>query len=139
MRYLNDYLASPEGRRILQRGREARRFYFSIDGVEPRAKHSMPAADKDSVQRQLLDQLARFRRAAFRGPVALRLMLATTDRTPTHSHNVAKNLLDLFGSPCPTLATRRRSLLYADDRQIQALSVTCHHDQAKPMTSCSKN
>lgn len=132
MRHVDGYLASPEGQLTLQRQREARRIYFSIKGVEPRAKHSMPAADKDRVQAQLLGQLVKFRRAAFRGPVALLLTLATTDKTPTQSHNIAKNLLDLFGSPRSTLATKRRGLLYADDRQVQALSVTCQHDQAEP-------
>jgi hypothetical protein len=72
------------------------------------------------------------RRKAFRGPLALRLTLATTEKTPPHSHNIAKNLLDLFAKPRPSLPTRRRSLLYADDSQVHALAVTCHHGEATP-------
>ena len=106
--------------------------FFTIEGIEPRGKHSMPERDKDLVQGQLLQSLIDQHRMAFRGPLALRLWISTTDKTPTHSHNIAKNLLDLFGKPRANLATRRDSLLYTDDQQVHALSVTCHHGQAEP-------
>jgi len=118
-----------------QRRRRRRRVYFSIDGIEPRAKRSMRDGDKDEVQRQLLEQLGNLHRRAFRGPLALRLTLRTTEKTPTQSHNVAKNLLDLFGRPRLTLATRRHSLLYADDHQVHALAVGCRHGEDAPMIS----
>lgn len=131
----NHYLNTREGMLAQYRHRSLRRIHVSVDDVEPRAKHSMPQRDKDEVQGQLLKQLTKLRRRAFRGPVALRLTLRTTERTPTHSHNIAKNLLDLFGKPRPSLATRRSSLLYADDRQVHALSVTCHHGETAPEIS----
>ena len=106
--------------------------HFSIDGVEPRAKDSMRNGDKDEVQRRLLKSLTDMRRKAFRGPLALQLTLATTARNPTHSHNIAKNLLDLFREPRPGLGTRWRRLLYLDDNQVHALTVTCHHGQDTP-------
>jgi len=129
------YLNTLEGLLAQHRRRLRRRIHFSIDGVEPRAKHSMPEADKYEVQRQLLEWLVDLRRKAFRGLLALRLTLATTERTPTHSHNIAKNLLDLFATPRPSLATQRRSLLYGDDNQVHALAVTCHHGESSPMMS----
>jgi hypothetical protein len=92
----------------------------------------MPESEKDDVQRVLLKQMIRRRRRAFKGPLALRLTIGTSHKTPAHSHTTAKNLLDLFGKPRPTLATRRRALLYHDDRQIHGLSVTCHHGEATP-------
>jgi len=54
---------------------------------------------------------------------------------PTHSHHIAKNLLDLLGETLPGLPTRRRSLLYRDDSQIHALVVTCRHGERVPMIS----
>jgi hypothetical protein len=97
-RYDQDhYLNTPEGLLVRYRRRARRRIHFSIEGVEPRAKGSMPDSDKDEVQRQLLDRLIYLKRRAFAGPLALRMRLRTTDKAPTHSHNIAKNLLDLFG------------------------------------------
>lgn len=133
-RYFN-YLDSPEGLRTLQSHRGIRRIHIDIAGVEPRAKHSMPESDKDEIQRQLLQQLSKRRRLAFRGPLVLRLDLATSHKTPSHSHNIAKNLLDLFATPRPALKTRRRSILYTDDRQIHGLVVRCRHGEADPAIS----
>jgi hypothetical protein len=133
-KYFN-YLESPEGLRTLRSHRSLRRIHVEIEGVEPRAKRSMPESDKDEVQRQLLQQLSKRRRLAFRGPLVLRLNLATSHKTPSHSHNVAKNLLDLFATPCPTLKTCRRSLLYSDDRQIHGLVVSCRHGEVGPAVS----
>jgi hypothetical protein len=126
------YLETPEGLIAQHQRRSMRRVRFSIDGIEPRRKESMPHRDKDEVQRQLLGWLTRLRRTAFRERVALRLTLKTTDKNPTHSHHVAKNLLDLFSAPRPALSTTRRALLYADDRQVHALSVTSHHGESLP-------
>ncbi len=92
----------------------------------------MSMSDKNEVQRQVLKSLADLGRYAFRGPLALRLILFTSDKNPTHSHHIAKNLLDLFGKPRSHVATNRRGLLYMDDRQVHALSVTCHHGRDAP-------
>ncbi len=127
------YLDTPEGLLAQHRRRSLRSVHFSIEDVEPRAKHSMPESDKDQVQVQLLEWLVDLRRKAFRGPLALRLRLSTTEKTPTHSHNIAKNLLDLFAKPRLSIKTRRRGLLYGDDKQVHALAVTCHHGEKTPM------
>lgn len=129
----NNFLSSPEGLLAQYRSRLKRRIDFSIEDIEPNAKNSMPVRDKDEVQRQLLDYMVRLHRRAFRGPLALRLVLSTTSKTPTHSHNVTKNLLDLFAVPRPNLLTGRSRLLYKDDSQIHALSVSCQHGQTAPL------
>lgn len=129
----NNYLSSPEGLLAQYRSRLQRRIRFGIEDIEPRAKNSMSVRDKDEVQRQLLDYMVRLHRRAFRGPLALRLILSTTSKNPTQSHNVTKNLLDLFAAPRPNLLTGRSRLLYKDDSQIHALSVTCHHGQTAPL------
>jgi hypothetical protein len=117
---------------LAQRRRQARQIYFKINNVEPRAKHSMPDKYKDEIQDQLLKQLISQRRRAFRGPLVLRTTLGTTDRNPTQAHHIAKNLLDLFGKPRRGLSTHRRALLYEDDYQVHALSVSCVHGQSSP-------
>jgi hypothetical protein len=131
LRKPNDFLDSPLGLRIQHTRRIQRRVWIHIDDIEPRAKHSMHDSEKDEVQQRLLDHMQRHRHRAFRGPLALRLMIDTSHKTPSHSHTIAKNLLDLFGKPRATLRTRRRALLYEDDRQIHGLSVTCSHGQPK--------
>ena len=130
------YFNCPEGLLLAQQfGRERRQIRATIKGIEPRAKHSMPINDKLEIQRRLLQELIRQRRSAFRGPLALRLRLSTTHKTPTHLHHIAKNLLDLFSKPALALSTRRRSLLYLDNKQIHALAVTCHHGAEAPEIS----
>ena len=126
------YLETPEGQLAQYRHRARRRMWFTIEGIEPRAKSSMPDDHKDAIQRQLLDSLVARRRRAFRGPLALRLTIHTTDKNPAHSHNIAKNLLDLFGRPRRILRTRRCALLYSDDNQVHALSVRCRHGETMP-------
>jgi hypothetical protein len=121
------YLNTPHGLLAQYRRRRSRRIHFRTQDVEPRAKGSMPNADKDKLQSQLIQCLTSSRRRAFRSAVALRITLATTNKTPTHPHHIAKNLLDLFAVPSKNLPTRRRSLLYGDDSQVHALAVTCHH------------
>jgi len=112
--------------------RRQKRLSFAIEGIEPRSKQSMREQDKDLVQKQLIEHLDRRRRSAFRGPLALSVHLTTTDKNPTHSHNIAKNLLDLFGKPRPAIKTGRKGLLYYDDQQVHALSVICHHGEEEP-------
>lgn len=134
MAFGDHYLNTPEGLLAQHRTRRRRRFHFTINGIEPRSKDSMLDDAKDEVQRQLLAQMVRLRRKAFRRPIVLRLTLATTDpKTPTHSHHIAKNLLDLFGVVRPGVAAGRKCLLYEDDHLVDALSVTCHHGQDAAM------
>jgi len=127
------YLSSPQALLAQHRRRVLQRFHLIVKGIEPRSKQSMPDADKDEVQRQLLRQMERMSRRAFRGPLALRLRLGTTEKQPTHSHHIAKNLLDLFGKLRESVPTGRSALLYSDDQQVHALSVTCRHGESEPM------
>ncbi|WP_143461198.1 hypothetical protein [Leptospirillum ferriphilum] len=127
----NHYLSSSKGLLDQYRMRKRRRFYFSIENVEPRPKNSMPETDKSEVRRQLIQKLQEFRHTRFRKDIALRLYLNTTEKNPAHAQNIAKNLLDLF-SFNPDRRKSDRRALYKDDNQISALSVTCHHGGSKP-------
>ena len=126
------YLASPEGRLAQYRRRQKSRVLIRVDDFEPRSKRSVPEAEKDRFQRRILQSLTRFRRHAFRGSIALELDARTTEKTPAHAQTIAKNLLDLLGRPRPNLQTTRGGLLYRDDRQIHALSVTCGRGGQNP-------
>lgn len=102
----------------------------------------MPTKDKVAFQAAIISKLASRGRRPFRGPVALDLQLQTTEATPAHAHTIAKNLLDLLGQPIVLRQGYRRGVLYFDDNQIQALSVTCSHGATEPsvrITACAFN
>ena len=130
--FWEDYAKSFEGRVQRYLHRQSRKLYLRIHGIEPRGKGSMPAGDRLSVQRNLLSQMRSRRRCAYRGPLVLKLRVQTTDKAPSHAHTIAKNLLDLFGKPLPSVSTSRRGIVYFDDRQVHALSVSCEHGSAEP-------
>lgn len=118
------FFDSPAGKLLQRQKRKRTGLPFWLSGIEPRQKDSMPEADKLEIQRQLSEMMASAGRRPFRGAVAMRLNIHTTARNPTHSHHIAKNLLDLFGK---TMVGRPRGILYHDDKQIHALSVVCTH------------
>jgi hypothetical protein len=93
----------------------------------------MALADRAAFQTAVAGQLSSLNRSTFRGDVAVKLDLATTSRTAPHAHTIAKNLLDLLGERQAGVSWPKRSLLYADDRQIQALSVSCRHGEVDPL------
>jgi hypothetical protein len=125
------YLASDAGALSKYNARRRRRIHISIDGMEPRSK-KMPVADRVAFQAAVAAQLADQGRSTLRGGVALKLDLATASRSPAHAHTIAKNLLDLLGSRMEGVDWQKKSLLYADDSQIQALSVQCRHGEDEP-------
>jgi hypothetical protein len=111
--------------------RRRRRIHILIEDIEPQSK-KMPAAVRDKFQAEVAKQLTSIKRSTFRGDIALKLDLATTSRNAPQAHTIAKNLLDLLGQRRPGVDWPKRSLLYNDDRQIQALSVSCHHGEDRP-------
>jgi hypothetical protein len=127
-----EFLESEQGLRILHVTRLMRRLYFQIDAIEPRSKSAMPMADKIALQRAVLRHMVSRRRKAFRGPIALNIRATTTEKTPSHAQTIAKNLLDLLGSPLPCIEGRQRGVLYFDDRQVRALSVSVQHGASSP-------
>jgi hypothetical protein len=110
-----------------------RRFDLLLEGIEPAAKKSMPLEDKVAVQRVVTEQLAMLKRGPFRGPIALRLVFETSRSTPAHIQSIAKNFLDLLGRPRKAESNQSdQAVLYYDDSQVHALSVTCRHGEAAP-------
>lgn len=114
--------------------RRRRRIQINIDDIEPQSKKMSPA-DRAAFQSALAEQLTDVKRSTFRGDIALKLDLATSNKSPPHAHTIAKNLLDLLGKRMDGVDWPKKSLLYSDDSQIQALSVMCRHGEDRPNIS----
>lgn len=125
------FMASDAGKAARYQVRRGKRVHILIDGLEPQSK-KMSTPDRMAFQGEVAAQLKTVKRSTFRGDVALKLDLVTASKTPPHAHTIAKNLLDLLGNRMMGVDWPKRSLLYADDSQIQALSVMCRHGEDRP-------
>lgn len=124
-------MASDAGASARYEARRGRRIDISIDDIEPQSKKMSPA-DRAAFQTVVAEHLTSVKRSTFRGDVALKLDLVTASKSPPHAHTIAKNILDLLGDRMTGVDWPKKSLLYADDSQIQALSVLCRHGEDKP-------
>jgi hypothetical protein len=128
------FIKSEAGASARYEWRRRRRIHISIDDIEPQSK-KMSTADRVAFQSAVAQQLSDVKRSTFRGDIALKLDLATSSKSPPHAHTIAKNLLDLLGKRMDGIDWPKKSLLYADDSQIQALSVMCRHGEDLPNIS----
>lgn len=131
MSTLKKFLQSERGALARYRQRQCRRVHILIDEIEPQSKR-MLAGDRDRFQAAVAEQMASAKRGSFTGSLALKLNLATTSKNAPQAHTIAKNIIDLLGQRRPGVSWRRRHLLYKDDAQIQALSVSCRHGENRP-------
>jgi hypothetical protein len=131
MSKFKDFIDSDAGALARYRKRYRRRVHILIDDIEPQSK-KMPNTERDKFQAAVARQLTSAKRAAFRGDIALKLDLTTTSKNAPQAHTIAKNLLDLLSERRTGVNWPRRHLLYKDDRQIQALSVSCRHGDSCP-------
>ncbi|WP_200907705.1 hypothetical protein [Herbaspirillum hiltneri] len=134
MSRFKDFMNSDAGAYARYQKRQQRRVHIYIDDIEPQSKN-MPGDDRDKFQNAVAEQLTSMKRSTFSGDVALKINLATTSKDAPQAHTIAKNLLDLLGVRRPLVKWPRRHLLYRDDRQIQALSVSCRHGESSPTIS----
>jgi hypothetical protein len=128
---IESYLQTPAGKLARYRMRRRKRVQLIVEGVEPRSK-KMPEAERAVFQSQVAEQLIETKQTALRGPIAVRIRLTTTHRTPPQVHSIVKNLLDLLGRQGANDTDWQKKRLYRDDSQIQALSVSCVHGEARP-------
>lgn len=126
-----NFMASDAGASARYQARRGRRIHISIDDIEPQSKKMSPV-DRAAFQSAVAEHLTSIKRSTFRGDLALKLDLATAGKSPPHAHTIAKNLLDLLGNRMSGVDWPKKSLLYADDSQIQALSVSCRHGEDQP-------
>lgn len=124
-------MATDAGASARYKQRYRRRIHITIDDIEPQSKKMSPK-DRFAFQSAVAEQLSEIKRGTFRGYIALKLDLATSSKSPPHAHTIAKNLLDLLGKRMDGIDWPKKSLLYADDSQIQALSVSCRHGEDRP-------
>ncbi|GJI98150.1 hypothetical protein RugamoR57_48680 [Duganella caerulea] len=125
---------SDAGARARYQKRKQQRVHIYIDDIEPQSK-KMPEADRDKFQEAVAENLTLVKRSTFTSDVALKIDLSTTSKTAPQAHTIAKNLLDLLGVRRSHVKWPRRHLLYKDDRQIQALSISCRHGESSPAIS----
>ena len=125
------FMATDAGASARYEQRRRRRIHISIDDIEPQSKKMSPA-DRAAFQSAVAEQLSEAKRGTFRSGIALKLELATSNKSPPHAHTIAKNLLDLLGKRIDGIDWPKKSLLYVDDSQIQALSVMCRHGEDRP-------
>lgn len=128
------FMATDAGASARYQQRRRRRIHITIDDIEPQSK-KMSTADRVAFQSAVAEQLRDVKRSTFRGDIALKLDLATSSKSPPHAHTIAKNLLDLLGKRMDDIDWPKKSLLYADDSQIQALSLMCRHGEDLPNIS----
>ena len=103
------------------RSRQLRTLIIQAD-VEPAGKGPAGKRSAPEFQRQVLDQMERYRRYPMTGPVALDLHFQAARRNPPGIHRAAKHTLDILGAALPGCERpRRRSVLYHDDRQVKFL------------------
>lgn len=126
----------PEDFWILQwRVRWARKLIMRIEG-EPTRKGDRGKGSATGFQRQVMDEMERYGRYPFTGPVALDLRFKALRRNPPIIYNVAKNVLDLLGPALPgNMRPGRRSVLYRDDRQVKLLYVDLNQAWQPPGSS----
>jgi len=130
----NDFANTDAGRLAMFKRRKGRRVYISMDDIEPQSK-KMSESERIRFQTAIATQLANVNRSTFKGHIALKLQLETTNKNAPQVHTIAKNFLDLLGKRLPTVKWPRQHLLYKDDSQIQGLSVSCRHGESQPRIS----
>lgn len=116
------------------RWRALQRVRMKFPGVGPNSKKLSNRALDSSLQEAVHEQLARANRRTFRGQIALEVTTFGTGRDGKFPqlHATAKWLLDLLGSRRTTFAgTRRKYLLYKDDRQVKYLSFVCFSGRSR--------
>ena len=107
--------------RLWWRSRQPRTLIMQVD-VEPAGKGPAGKRSAPEFQRQVMDQMDRYRRYPMTGPVALDLHFQAARRNPPGIHRAAKHTLDILGAALPGCERpRRRSVLYHDDRQVKFL------------------
>jgi hypothetical protein len=121
-----EFLGTDRGKLAQYRKRKRSRIVLTVDNLEPQSK-KMPEAERDRFQASVLQQLDNRKRGPFRGDIALKIDLSTTSKNAPQAHTIAKNLLDLLAKRRPSVPGRSGYVLYKDDSQIEALSVSCRH------------
>ena len=114
------------------RSREHRQMIIDVT-VEPASKGRTGQRLAPEFQRQVMDQMERYGRYPMQGPVALDLHFRASQRNPPSIYRAVKYTLDVLGPALPgTERSRRRSVLYRDDRQVKYLYADLDQQWSRP-------
>lgn len=95
-----------------------------ITDSEPASKGRGGERAAAALQRQVMDEMEKWRWYPMTGTVALDLHLKAARKNPPTVYRAAKHALDALGPALPyNIRPRRRHILYHDDRQIKFLYV----------------
>jgi len=117
-----EYIKSRKGQLNLRLHRKVKRQYYIIN-QQPKSKGSISIKEKEEFQQQILKQLDSRKRRAYRAPVIMEIDFTCNQNNPPAIHTLAKNYLDLLCKPLETINTKRKRLLYNDDRLVKVLIV----------------
>ena len=119
---MGDYILTQEGQKNLLFRRRLKRLYFQIKH-DPKSKNHIDEEEKKCFQQQIVQTLQDFKRRAYRSPVIMKIDFFCNRNNPPAIHTLAKNYLDLLSIPIPDSYTKRKRLLYKDDRLIKILII----------------
>lgn len=130
----SDYLKTIEGQVGLRRKRRMHRLHFMLDGQEPQSKKAISEAEKEAFQNAILNKMVERKRRHFKAPVAIEFDFFPTKNNPPALHTMPKNYLDLLEGPRAGVASKRKRIVFENDRQVSYLAAKYHLpiDQSGP-------
>lgn len=131
MNKFKDFIKSDAGQITSYNKRKQRRICIYIEDIEPQSK-KMSTLERVRFQTEVAKHLAIIKRTAFLKHIALKIDLDTSSKNAPQLHTIAKNLLDLLSKRQLAVKSKQKYLLYKDDSQIQALSISCRHGGSAP-------
>lgn len=118
-----EYLETREGQYHRRLSRRIQRQYFVVQDHEPKSKNAISLQEKIDFQQQILAQMKRFGRRAYRAKVVLQIDLCSQQNNPPSVYKLAKNYLDLMQEPVKGSGIWRRRVMLNDDRLVEVLIV----------------
>lgn len=115
-----EWLNSPQGQYSRYKWRKGHGYSHYSFNFEPKI---MKSKEKALLQNDILNQMKKMGRYAFRGDIAVEISIYPTSKTPPHIHTISKRLIDIFWRPVLESSIKRKGLIFADDKQIAYLSI----------------
>lgn len=119
----SEYLETQAGQYHRRRSRRMQRQYLVVTGHEPKSKNAISQKEEVAFQQQILAQMKRFGRRAYRSKVIMEIDFCSHQNDPPAIHTLAKNYMDLLQEPVEGSGIPRRRVLLDDDRLVEVLIV----------------
>jgi hypothetical protein len=121
------YFDTIEGQIYLFGKRKYRKIFMEI-AVTPKSKNSITEAEEEYFQKNVIDYLNIHKRKAYYSPVVLEIDFYSFQDNPPAIHTLAKCYLDLLENNKLLKYSRRKKLIYKNDRLVKALFINYHID-----------